>query len=169
MICGWRNRMDFSKFVAPQQLRVDFGKFGELALQFPVRGDALAGFSALVGRFEQKLPHPAGAQALRQIIKGAVLESPPAAAVPFAARQVVPDIGRPDQIRRRVKLRQQSSLALEQGRGGFYSCANCLNHIYSQRQPAPRRKSKNAASLPAAHGLGQHFMDRIFAQLLFVR
>jgi hypothetical protein len=90
--CLMKNQRHFSKFAPPQKFGVDFGKFGQLALKFQMRGDASAGAFALFGRFEQKLAHPAGSKALNQIIKWAMLESPAATAVRFAARQILLDV-----------------------------------------------------------------------------
>jgi len=81
-----------SKFAAPQKFGVDFRQLRQLALKFQMRGDTGAGAFALFGRFEQKLSYPAGAQALDQIIKGAVLESPAATAIVLATRQELPDV-----------------------------------------------------------------------------
>ena len=80
------------------ELLDDFGKFGKLTLKIQVRGDAGASLPPLFGRFEQKLTHLAGTPALHQIIKWAVLESAPATAVGFTARQVLFDVGRPQEI-----------------------------------------------------------------------
>ena len=113
---------------ASEQFGIDFGKFGKLVLKFQMRDDAGASLPPLFGRFEQKLSHLAGSQALHQIIKRAVLESPLAAAIFFAASQVLPDIRSPQQMDRRMKLGQQNSFLLPQsGRGLFL---DCLNHKY---------------------------------------
>lgn len=94
-----------------------------------MRGDAGASLTPLFRRFEQKLSHIAGSQALRQIIKRAMLESPQAAAILFAAGQVLPDIRSPQQMDRRLKLGQQNSFLLSQsGRSLFL---DNLNHKYS--------------------------------------
>ena len=94
-----------------------------------MRGDADAGPPPLSGCFEQKFPHPAGSQALHQIIKRAVLESPLAAAVLFAASQVLPDIRSPQQMDRRLKRGQQNCFALPQS--GRSLLLYDLNHKYS--------------------------------------
>jgi len=88
----------FSKSTPPHQLGIDFGKCGKLTLKYQERGDAGARLPPLFGRLEQKLSHLAGAPALHQIIKRAVLESAPATAIGFAARQVLFDVGRPQEI-----------------------------------------------------------------------
>jgi len=79
-----------------------------------VGGDAGAGLPPLFGSFEEKFSHPAGAQALHQIIKRAVLESTLAAAILFAAGQVLADIRSPQQMDRRLKLGQQNVFLLSQ-------------------------------------------------------
>ena len=94
-----------------------------------MRGDASAGLPPLFGGFEQKLSHLAGSQALHQIIKRAVLESPLAAAILFTAGQKLPDIRSPQQMGRRAKCGQQSSFLLPQGGCGLF--LNNLNHKYS--------------------------------------
>ena len=92
----------------PQKFGVDFRQFSQSALKFQMRGIARAGLSSLFRRFEQKLPHPAGSQALHQIIERAVLESALAAAIPFPASQVLADIRSAQQMGRDVKPGQQN-------------------------------------------------------------
>ena len=97
-----------------------------------MRGDAGAGLFSLRGSFEQKLMHIARAQTLHQIIKRAVLESPVATAVRFAARQVLFDIGRAQTTRGRVKPRQQGRPVFLQGGGGLFGNHRCPSHKYRQ-------------------------------------
>ena len=96
---------------------------------FQMRDDACTGPSPLFGCFKQKFPHPTGSQALHQVIKRAVLESPLAAAVLFAASQVLLDIRSPQQMDRRLKRGQQNSFALPQSGRGLLLYD--LNHKYS--------------------------------------
>ena len=86
--------MSFSNRAPPQKFGVNFGQFRQPPLHFQVGRNAGAGLLSLRGGFEQEFSDPAGAQTLHQVIKRAVLESPAAAAVRFAARQVLFDIGR---------------------------------------------------------------------------
>jgi hypothetical protein len=124
-------RVFFSGRATPQKFGVDFGKLREPPLKFQVRGDASAGLFTLRGRFEQELSHPAGAQALHQIVKRAVLESPTAAAVFFAAGQVLYDERRPQHSGRHWHLPQQGGLSLLEDFGRHFPQINCLNHIKS--------------------------------------
>jgi len=96
-------------------------------MELQICGNAGARFLPLFRRFEQKFSYPAGSQALNQIEEWTVLESPLAAAVLFAAGQVMPDIGRPQQFRWWSKLRQQNGLSFLQP----HRALNNLNHIYS--------------------------------------
>jgi len=73
-------------------------------------GDAGTRLPTLFGRFKQKFSDLAGSQALHQVIKRAVLESLPAPAVGFAARQVLFDVGRPQKIWRNENRLQQRNL-----------------------------------------------------------
>jgi hypothetical protein len=73
-------------------------------------GDTGTSLLSLRGGFEQEFSHPARAQALHQIKKRAMLESPVATAVWFATRQVLFDIGRTQYIRNRLKSCQQGRL-----------------------------------------------------------
>ena len=72
-------------FATPEQFGVDSRQFRQLPLAFQVRGNAGARLIPLGGSSEQKLSDPAGSQALHQIIKRAVLESPAATTVLFSA------------------------------------------------------------------------------------
>lgn len=58
-------------------------------------GDTGARPRLLFGSFEQKFSNLAAPQTLHQIIKWAVLESPLAATIFFAAGQVLFDVGHP--------------------------------------------------------------------------
>lgn len=78
-----------------------------MALQFKVRGNACAGLFSLGGGFKQKFFHLPRAQALHQIIERSMLESALAAAVLFAAGQILFDVGGPQKIRRNMNLIQQ--------------------------------------------------------------
>jgi hypothetical protein len=100
----------FQAPAAPQQFRINCGKFRKLALEFQVRGNARAGLFSLGGGFQQKLFHLPRAQALHQIIERAVLESPLTAAILFPASQILFDIGGPQKIRRDIDLIQQERL-----------------------------------------------------------
>lgn len=114
---------------APEEFGVDFGEFGKLTLKLQVRGDSCACFLALFGRFEQKLPHVARSQALDEVIERTVLGSALAAAVLFAARQILPDTGSAQEIQRRLAVRQERGPALPQGSRAF--APDCLSHIYA--------------------------------------
>jgi hypothetical protein len=118
----------FSKFTTPQKFGVYFRKLRKPAMIFQMRGDAGASLTPLFRRFEQKLSHIAGSQALHQIIKWAVLESAPATAVGFTAGQVLFDVGGPQKIRWDENLLQQRGLPLLQGFDGMFDRINCLNH-----------------------------------------
>ena len=114
--------------VASHNFGIYFRKFRQPALKFLVRGNPIAGLLSLPGCFEQKLSNPAGSQALHQIKKWAVLESPSTTAVCFATRQKLPNQGGSHQIRRGLKLAQQIGFL-------FLQCARCcffeikyLNH-----------------------------------------
>ena len=96
-----------------------------------MRGDARAGLLALRRGLKQEFSDLASAQTLNQIIKWAVLKPPAAAAVLFAAGQVLADIGGTHQTRRQLASRQQRGLALLQGRKVKFVKRQCLNHIYS--------------------------------------
>ena len=85
----------------------------------------------LFGSFEQKFSDLAAPQTLHKVEKRAVLESAPATAVGFAARQVLFDVGRPQQIRGDMDFLQQRGPPLLQGFDGGFDRINCLNHIYS--------------------------------------
>ena len=91
-------------------------------------GDANTSPPPLFGRFEQKLSHLADAAALHQIIKRAVLESSPATAVGFTTRQVLFDVGCPQEIRWNEDLRQQRDFPLLQRSDCLFDRINCLNH-----------------------------------------
>ena len=91
-------------------------------------GDAHAGLFSLFGSFEQELPHRAAAQALHKVEKRAVLESAPATAVGFAARQVLFDVGRPQKICGNEDLLQQRGPPRLQGFDHWLDRINCLNH-----------------------------------------
>ena len=148
-----------SQFAASQKLGVDFRQLSQPALKFHICGDAGAGLLALFRCFEQKLSHLAGSQALNQIIERAVLETPATSAIWFAARQILTDGGCSQQIRWRIEPRQQSCFPFLQGSGLLG--ANCLNHIYIQRQISLSSKYKNAALLVPAHDIRQ-YMDDLF-------
>jgi hypothetical protein len=92
-----------------------------------VYGDAGARLPPLRRCFQQKFSHPArAAEALHQIEKRTVLKSTPAPAIFFAASQILPDIGGPQQSCRRIKLREQRGLPILQGGYGSGLCS--LNH-----------------------------------------
>lgn len=89
-----------SKAAPPEKFGVDFGKFSQHALKLQMSGDASARFLPLLRRFEQKLSHLAGPQALNEVIERTVLVPPLAATVLFAACQVMLDVGGTQQIAR---------------------------------------------------------------------
>ena len=123
--------VSFSARTAAQKFGVYGGKLRRLPLEFQMRGDASAGLLALLWRFEQELFHPTSAQTLNEVIKRSVLETTAAAAVFFAAGQVLPDIRSADQIGRQVQLGQQRRVALLQCRKGKLLGSSCLNHNYT--------------------------------------
>jgi len=85
-------------FADSEQFGVNFGHFRQLPLKLFMGCDTGARPCPLFGSFEQEFSDLAAPQTLHQIIKRAVLESPAAAAVLFAAGQVLADIRCPDQI-----------------------------------------------------------------------
>ena len=96
--------VSFLDRAAPQKFGVYFGKLRQLPLKFQVRGDAPAGLLTLRRSLEQKLSHPAGAQAAHQIKKRPVLKTALAAAVLFSARQVLFDVRGVDDVGRHPNL-----------------------------------------------------------------
>jgi hypothetical protein len=104
---GRFQRKDFSRsppvstvktFAESEQFGVYFGQFRQLPLNFFMCCDTGARLCPLFGSFEQKFSDLAAPQTLHKVEKRAVLESPPATAIGFAARQVLFDIGRPQKI-----------------------------------------------------------------------
>jgi hypothetical protein len=94
--CAVRRRFSTVKtFADSEQFGVYFGHFRQLPLELFKRCNGGARPCPLFGGFEQKFSDLAAPQTLHQIIKRAMFESPLAAAVLFAARQVLFDIGRP--------------------------------------------------------------------------
>ncbi|HSY10060.1 MAG TPA: hypothetical protein VK840_04015 [Candidatus Dormibacteraeota bacterium] len=77
-------------------------------------GDTGARLPPLFRCFKQKLSHLAGSQTLHQVIKRAMLEPALATAIFFAASEILPDIRRPQQIRRGSKLCSQNCFSLLQ-------------------------------------------------------
>ena len=126
-----QKRRDFSEFFASEQFGVNFRHFRQLPLKLFKCGNTGARPCPLFGSFEQKFSDLAAPQTLHKVEKRAVLESAPATAVDLAARQVLFDVGRPQQIRGDMDFLQQRGPPLLQGFDGGFDRINCLNHIYS--------------------------------------
>jgi hypothetical protein len=128
----------FEVSLPPQQLGIDLGEFLQLLLQLEVMVDA-ASSGLLLGRsLEEELVDLTNRQALSQVVERAVLLAIVVAmAVGLAATGETLYEGSAQGVGAHLDLREQESLALAQGEGGFAG-AVYLSHTYG-------KDTKNAA------------------------
>ncbi len=113
---------------AAQKFSVNLRQFLQILLKFCIRGDSSARLLYLAVGFEQKFHRATRVQGLDEVMKRPMLMPPLAAAIGFAAREILGDTGSSHQVRRDRKTGENPSFALSQGSGRGISHRKYLSH-----------------------------------------
>jgi hypothetical protein len=127
-------------FLPSQKLGVDLGEFLQPLLELAVALDACFSRLLLGGCLEEELIDFSDRQALRQVVKGTVFNSPMmAAAVGLATTGEALNQGGAQAVGQDLDLREQKAFAFAQSQGGLAEVMY-LGHIHGE-------DNKNAAAV----------------------